>query len=290
MTIGEKLRSAREANHLSLVELQEKTKIQLRYLEAIENDQFKSLPGEYNTKLFLRSYARCVGIDPDEIIREYNGEPIREYQDAYEKQETRGSRYEQNQGGNKKSKVSKLIPPIILSLVFLIIIGSVAYAFVKEHDRFAANSDVQSEYSVSSVKDEAKNSQTQASTAPSEEKTVVKQSKPKPKMKMDVVSSTMNSVTMQVKNVDKKASIVLDGVQGRCWVSALASNKSLYQGVVELGQKETLDVPAGTKQVVLQLGNAPMLKMKLNNKVIDYETEQVTSKQVTLTLNLSYQS
>ena len=290
MTIGEKLRNAREAKNMTLVELQEKTKIQLRYLESIENDQFKSLPGEYNTKLFLRSYARYVDIDPDEIIREYNGEPVREYQEAYEKQETRGSRYEQNNSAKAKKKNSKFLPLLILMIVFVIIIGSVGYAFVKEHDRFAANSDLQTEYSISSdssKKEEHVKQKTE--TTPSstvKPKKVVK----KPKMKMKVTSASMNNVAMKVTNVNKKATLVVKGSQGRCWVSALAGGRSLYQGVIEYGQKETLNIPAGTRQVVLQFGNAPMVSMTLNNKTVEYDNSQLTSKQITLTMNLSYAS
>lgn len=296
MTIGEKLKKAREAQNLSLVELQEKTKIQLRYLEAIENDNFKSLPGEYNTKLFLRSYARQVGIDPDEIIREYQGEPVNEHIEAYNKTATRGSRAEQHQGNKKVSKAMKIVPTVILIIVFLVIIGSVGYAFVKEHNRFEANSDVKTEYS---VEDKAGKDKKKKSTDSSEkttessvekEKTKPKKKKPASKMTMKVTSTAAGQVNMDVKKIKDKATLVLNGSQGRCWVSAIADGQSLYQGVVELGQKEVLNVPSQAKTLSLQLGNAPMVSLKLNGKTVDYGQDSMAQKQVTLNMNLNYQS
>lgn len=295
MTIGEKLQKAREAHNLSLVELQEKTKIQLRYLEAIENDNFKALPGEYNTKLFLRSYARQVGIDPDEIIREYQGEPVNEHIEAYNKTATHGSRTEQHQGNPKMSKAMKIVPTVLLILVFLIIIGSVSYAFVKEHNRFEANSDVKTEYSVDNKAGKADNKKSNSKdskkeTTKQEKPKKVKKKKPKSAMKMQVTSNTLGQVNMDVTHIKDKATLVLNGSQGRCWVSVVADGQSLYQGVVELGAKEVVNVPSQAKVVNLQLGNAPMVSVKINGKTLDYGQSEVAQKQVTINMNLDYQA
>ena len=52
----------------SLEDVARVTKINLLYLEAIENDDFAKLPGETFLKGFLRSYARFLGIKEKEII------------------------------------------------------------------------------------------------------------------------------------------------------------------------------------------------------------------------------
>src|SRR5215472_5826115 len=47
-SIGEKLRLAREAQGIALREISEQTRISMRYLEAIEGDDYKHLPVAYS--------------------------------------------------------------------------------------------------------------------------------------------------------------------------------------------------------------------------------------------------
>lgn len=67
-TIGEHLKRVRKVCGYSLEDVARVTKINLHYLEAIENDEFSKLPGETFLKGFLRSYARFLGIKEKEII------------------------------------------------------------------------------------------------------------------------------------------------------------------------------------------------------------------------------
>lgn len=69
--LGEMLRRAREAKGLTLEDLQERTKIQRRYLEAIERGDLHVLPGHFYTRAFVRRYAEMVGLDPDQIVQQY---------------------------------------------------------------------------------------------------------------------------------------------------------------------------------------------------------------------------
>ena len=45
MTVGERLREAREQQKVSLHAIAEKTNISVRFLDAIEKNQFEKLPG-----------------------------------------------------------------------------------------------------------------------------------------------------------------------------------------------------------------------------------------------------
>ncbi|HYY16016.1 MAG TPA: helix-turn-helix domain-containing protein, partial [Gammaproteobacteria bacterium] len=78
--VGEFLRRERELRHISLDDVAERTKISRRYLEAIEESRYDRLPGETFVRGFIRSYAKSVGLDPDETMLVYNqarvaGEP-----------------------------------------------------------------------------------------------------------------------------------------------------------------------------------------------------------------------
>lgn len=69
--IGERLRQARESMGLSLDQLQEKTKIQKSFITAIENGEFNKLPSPFYVRTYLRTYCKCVKIEPHHILRQY---------------------------------------------------------------------------------------------------------------------------------------------------------------------------------------------------------------------------
>ena len=70
-SFGEWLRRQREMREISLRDIAERTKISLRYLEAMEQDRFDLLPAPIFAKGFLREYARYVGLSPDEVVNHY---------------------------------------------------------------------------------------------------------------------------------------------------------------------------------------------------------------------------
>jgi len=70
--IGNSLREARLRQHLDFPELEQATKIRARYLRALEEEQFDSLPAETYVKGFLRAYAEYLGLDGQLYVDEYN--------------------------------------------------------------------------------------------------------------------------------------------------------------------------------------------------------------------------
>lgn len=61
--VGAKLRAARLQRGLDLAEVEAATKIQARFLAAIENEEWSALPGEFYARSFVRAYARYLGLD-----------------------------------------------------------------------------------------------------------------------------------------------------------------------------------------------------------------------------------
>lgn len=70
-TIGEKLRLAREARGIALRDISEQTRISIRYLEAIEVDDFQRLPGGIFNRSFIRAYAKFIGYDENSALEDY---------------------------------------------------------------------------------------------------------------------------------------------------------------------------------------------------------------------------
>lgn len=71
LTLGEKLRQAREERGIRISEVSEQTRISSLYLDAIENDNYKPLPGGIFNKGFVKSYAKFIGFDEQEALAEY---------------------------------------------------------------------------------------------------------------------------------------------------------------------------------------------------------------------------
>jgi len=71
---GEHLRRERELRGVSLEEIATATRINTRFLEALENEQWDRLPGGAFDRGFIRSIARFLGLDEDGLVAEYSYE------------------------------------------------------------------------------------------------------------------------------------------------------------------------------------------------------------------------
>ena len=65
---GENLRREREMRGVSLEEISIATKISIRFLQAIENEELSKLPGGIFTRSFVRTYARYLGLDEERVL------------------------------------------------------------------------------------------------------------------------------------------------------------------------------------------------------------------------------
>lgn len=111
MEIGERLKEARETKGLSLESLQETTKIQKRYLEAIEKNDFEVLPGKFYTRAFIREYASAVGLDPEQVMEEHKSE-LPTFEDESTVQYSRVQRTKK-EASQKSGRSSGILPTII---------------------------------------------------------------------------------------------------------------------------------------------------------------------------------
>jgi cytoskeleton protein RodZ len=69
--IGETLREARERKNLTLKDAEEATKIRLKYLQDLENENFENLPGRAYAIGFLKTYAKYLQIEDQALVEEF---------------------------------------------------------------------------------------------------------------------------------------------------------------------------------------------------------------------------
>jgi hypothetical protein len=119
--LGQLLKKARIDQGISLEHLQETTKIRKRYLECIEEGDYKALPGNFYVRAFIKSYAEAVGLDPVEVLQLYrNVLPER----GTETVETLPPK---RTVSKRSDKWSRLATGVMLVSFFLLIIGLIYY-------------------------------------------------------------------------------------------------------------------------------------------------------------------
>ncbi len=82
--LGKYLKEHREAKGITLEEIEGVSNISVFYLRALEEGQIHLLPAPTFTVGFLRQYARCIGLDQEDVVLRYRtatlqgGEGLRE--------------------------------------------------------------------------------------------------------------------------------------------------------------------------------------------------------------------
>ena len=79
MSLGERFRAVREQRGLTLSDVAEQVHIRSVYLAAIEEENWKAIGAPVYTRGFLRTYARFLGLDPEDAVSQFNateGAPV----------------------------------------------------------------------------------------------------------------------------------------------------------------------------------------------------------------------
>jgi cytoskeletal protein RodZ len=67
------LAKTRERRGISLKQISESTKISVRFLQAIESEEFDQLPGGIFSTSYIRQYAQQIGVEEARVLAVYNG-------------------------------------------------------------------------------------------------------------------------------------------------------------------------------------------------------------------------
>lgn len=70
-TIGEELRRERTRRGMSIKDAEQVLHIRTAYLEALEEDDYKIIPGDVYVKGFIRNYANFLELDGQKMVNAY---------------------------------------------------------------------------------------------------------------------------------------------------------------------------------------------------------------------------
>lgn len=261
LTIGKKLHDARVAKGYTLDDLQKNTKIQKRYLIAIEDNDFDSLPGEFYVWAFVKQYADSVGLDGSELLSQFDTKlpdtEDPEYVDRVndDNPETRSA---QRKVEERNDKLRRYIPIISVSVVVLIILIAIWVAAARSTRNTAKTQIETSKVSVSGNK-----SASSKSSSTKKPKTTKKSSG----VTFKKVTASGSNITYQVTGTSGKVPLKIAATgTASAWTSVSADGTSLWQASLTSGKSHTISLPSSTNTVTINAGNAEATQITVDGK------------------------
>jgi cytoskeletal protein RodZ len=122
LTLGERLVKLRSEKRITLSEASRGTKIQMKYLDSLENGKYGKLPADVYVKGFLRSYGQYLGVDENYLIKLYERE--RDIHKNINREETEKNFF-------KPVKFSSVIVnPKLLLIVFIVFFVGLGFFYL----------------------------------------------------------------------------------------------------------------------------------------------------------------
>src|SRR5690625_890164 len=289
MEIGVRLKEAREAKNLSLESLQETTKIQKRYLVAIEQGDFHVLPGKFYARAFIKEYAIAVGLNPDELLEEYKSE-IPSTEDESMVQYSRIQRSNKENRREKTPANFSFLPTVTVVLLVIAIFFS-AWFFYQKATSNSNSAPVEGENDDEIVyntgdDDEDKNADNEGQTedqtedpddnddAVEEENAEEESSANEPEFSVvEEGSGNSPESTLDLNNLVEDVIVNLEASGDTYLEIKGESGETLFTGMVTSDQDlEEIDV-GDEERIHFNVGNAPALSIKINDVELKYPVD-----------------
>ena len=267
-TIGEVLRLARINQGLSLEELQEKTEIQLHFLEAMEADDFDQLPSTFYARSFLRKYAWAVELDERIVLDAYDSGSMITYEEVDVDEEDLSGRRRSNK---KKTSYLPLFYFVLFALSILIFVTYYVWNYIQtQPSPSSANYSVVSSTSSTTSSSSSSSSQTSSSSSTTESTITV--------------SGEGNRIEARYKTSKEIATVQLAVSDETSWVSV--SGSELEGGVTLSADNKNAKTIVSTKSpVTITLGVVKGVTVTVDNQTID--TSKLTTQTGTVTLTFT---
>lgn len=274
--IGEKLKEARKAKGYTLDDLQQMTKIQKRYLIAIEEGNYDVMPGKFYARAFIKQYADTVGLNGDQLLEEYTDAVPHTHDEEYvEKVSTDQTRVGKNTENVFLTKVQEYLPTILIGIIAVAIIAAIYFAVIKtnnqgDEEMITKDSEAISVSSADSAATEESESATESSKIAESEESEENQG-------IEILSSTGSATTYSVTGSSEGNTLTLTATGGDSWISVEADGSTIDAQLITDGSNLETEVPEGTSSLLVIIGNAPATEVNLNGEDISYAPEAENS-------------
>ncbi|MBO0993054.1 helix-turn-helix domain-containing protein [Bacillus sp. SD088] len=281
--LGNRLRMAREEKSLTLDELQAITRIQKRYLSAIEEGNFKVMPGKFYTRAFIKQYAEAVDLEPEVLFDEYKNEIPVAYDDNVPGNLTRVQ--SRDSVSRKTSKIMEFFPKILMAIFFIAIVVLIWYLvtnFLISNDKdpvdnqnagvnITESDDVSPSDSSEDDEEDQSGSDEQDDAVDTDKQSEESEEEEEQKITMEGVSGS--TTTYEVTNADKYEVMVKATDSGEAWIKVTNNgDKEFASKKIANGESETYDF-SDDSEAYIRTGRAAETEIYINDEKLELESD-----------------
>jgi len=241
-TVGEILRGARQTQGLELTSVATLTKINAKYLQAIEADDRQSLPSAFFYRSFVHQYATALGLDAHELDAEVGRLLSADAPLPLPGQERAAARNLPPVTERDGFQLSRTVTSVA-ALVLVMVACSGVYAWWHKSREAVP------------VPEEARS----VPAAPAAQVTAYREP---PKAETPVVAA-------QAQGLEALPGykVLLDLLaREETWLSVYSDGKKVFSGILEANQSKSIE---GREMAKVTVGNAAGLEVRLNGKLLD---------------------
>ncbi|MGZ0049682.1 helix-turn-helix domain-containing protein [Brevibacillus gelatini] len=290
--LGQVLQRAREEKGITLDDIQRITKIQRRYLEAIERGHFHVLPGHFYARAFIKSYAEAVGLDPNHILTHFQADlPAQPPTEQVERLRRR-----RVASANNPLQAGRWVTKTLLVLFIALIIGVIYVAAVNNNDdtftqpipsgTVTPGAEIVTPGNGGGVSTSPIAQQPQP---PSAVTPVTEPGTTTPEPEVSQATVTFESQQGSIYNYSlqggEKITVHLKVKEDRSWfgVSEGKGKKYVEEGELKKGAKEEITIEL-KKSAYVRLGKPTVVELTVNGAVIDTSKMKFMPSNITIKL------
>lgn len=269
--LGNFLREKREEKGWSLERLQTETKIQKRYLQAIEEGRYDVLPGSFYARAFIKNYCETVGLSYEEVFNQFESDIPKAAKEPTEF--VPRSERTKKAVDTKESNIAVWLPKVLIfAAILAVLIGVWAY-FANRGGEGADKNQKESSQPASVEPAKSKKEDKAGNTKDNKVEKPVKKTPEKPKEPKKEEFTLTKQMAQGIRTTYelKNAKNVKVGfkIKGRAYLEVSKDSKTLVSKILNKGDAVSYDV-TGAKEIKLNIGAANFTDVTINGKPFSY--------------------
>lgn len=277
-SIGEVLRTAREGRGWTFVDLQRITKIQAKYLQALEYNDFDFIANSDDVHSILKAYAEALELDADVLLDAYETNSLVKYYEDGE-EELRSSELKRSYKVRKRKKNSYL-PLIYLLLATGLIIIFVTYIVHSRLQNRASITPTTTSYSI--VEQSVSEASSGTETSSTEQAQSNSTSSSSSATENVTISGSGSNIVATLKTVTYPVEVTVTAKNTTSWISL---SDTLLEGGVTLTPDNptvTTTVEEGVTSTTLVLGVVKGVEVTVGGQKLDLSALTADTGSITI--------